>query len=459
MRLVSLLVLLSFLAFFAGDQPTQQGRLVENVACQSDPTQTYTLFLPPGYSAERRWPLLLVFDPRARGTFGAELFREPAEKYGWIIMSSNNTRSDTTMEPNRKALAAMWPEAQVRYASDPKRIYAAGFSGGAVLAVALAQSAGGIAGVIGAGGRTDPGIPFDKIEFAHYGAAGIRDFNYNEMRRLDAMLASKGALRRLEIFDGGHQWMPRALAADAIRWMEIVAMKRGLRPRDEALIEEAYASEFAHGTSLEAEKKKTDAARQWEIVVSTFDGLRDVSDAAARLRAARSDRETQRADREERQWDDWEARTASRAYTMLNRTSADELLVESALVRSLEIADLKKRAAAQTYEGAAAQRVLELIFVHTSFYLTQDFFQRGRYREAAAILAVAVAIKDDVRSWYNLGAARARLGRKNDALEALERAIRLGYKDRAHLSKDEDFASVRADPRYQKLLEEMPPSS
>ncbi|HVS29919.1 MAG TPA: hypothetical protein VMS98_00555 [Thermoanaerobaculia bacterium] len=450
-----LLIVLSLLALPAGES-TPRGRLVENVACQSDPSQTYTLFLPPAYSADRRWPLLLIFDSRGRGTFAAEIFREPAEAHGWIILSSNNTRSDGPMEPNQKALEAMWPEANLRYASDPGRIYAAGFSGGAVLSWALAQTTGGIAGVISAGGRRDAGIPVEKIEFAHFGAAGVRDFNHDEMLRLDALMASKKALHRLEIFPGGHSWMPKPLAAAAIRWMEIVAMKRELRARDQRLIDETYAAESARAETLEREGKKLDSARQWEMLVRTFEGLRDVTAASTRSKALRADRETQRAERDEKRWNDWEARTVQRAYAMLNRIGAEEVMVEPALVRSLEIAGLQKRAAQPSYEGGAAQRVLESILVHASFYLPQELFPRARYREAAAVLAVAVAIRDDVRSWYNLGAARARLGRRNDALAALERAIQLGYKDHAHLGSDADYASVRSDPRYQRLLESLP---
>src|SRR5512143_3793124 len=79
------------------------GSTVEGVVCPSDPTQTYTLYLPPKYDRSRRWPLLLVFDPRGRGTLAAELFRDSAAAYGWIIVSSDNTRSDGPWEPNARA--------------------------------------------------------------------------------------------------------------------------------------------------------------------------------------------------------------------------------------------------------------------------------------------------------------------------------------------------------------------
>ena len=151
---------------------------MEKVACPSDPAQTYALYLPSAYTTERRWPLLFVFDPRGRGTFAAEIFRDAAERFGWIIASSDNTQSDGAWEPNARALAAMWPDVLRGYAVDPKRIYAAGFSGGASVAWALGRETGAIAGVI-ASGAPNPGTESPKpVRFAWFGSAGRADFNF-----------------------------------------------------------------------------------------------------------------------------------------------------------------------------------------------------------------------------------------------------------------------------------------
>jgi hypothetical protein len=100
--------------------PTRTGTFVEKVACANDATQTYTLFLPTAYTPQRQWPLLFVFDPRGRGTMAARIFKDAAERFGWII--ADNTRSDGPWESNRRAVAAMWPDALMRYAVDERRI-------------------------------------------------------------------------------------------------------------------------------------------------------------------------------------------------------------------------------------------------------------------------------------------------------------------------------------------------
>lgn len=53
---------------------------------------------------------------------------------------------------------------------------------------------------------------------------------------------------------------------------------------------------------------------------------------------------------------------------------------------------------------------------------------------------------------YNLACSLALLGEKAEALDALERAIALGYEDPAHLLADEDLASLREEARFLEML-------
>src|ERR1700682_4714018 len=70
-----------------------KGQVVENIVCAGAPDQTYALYLPTTYSPERKWPVLYAFDPGARGKIPVERFKEAAEKFGWIVVGSNNSRN------------------------------------------------------------------------------------------------------------------------------------------------------------------------------------------------------------------------------------------------------------------------------------------------------------------------------------------------------------------------------
>src|ERR1041384_4956379 len=70
-----------------------KGRIVEGVSCIEDASQTYALYLPSNYSPDRKWPVLYALDPGARGKAPLEHYKDAAEKWGWILIGSNNSRN------------------------------------------------------------------------------------------------------------------------------------------------------------------------------------------------------------------------------------------------------------------------------------------------------------------------------------------------------------------------------
>src|SRR6185503_17219441 len=126
-----------------------RGRIVEKVVCKDSPGQAYALYLPTGYTPERRWPILYAFDDRWHGKEVAELFQRAAESYGWIVVSSWNTASDGPLEPNVAASRALWADTHARFRLDDGRVYVAGLSGTVRLSCLLALAAPGtVSGVI-----------------------------------------------------------------------------------------------------------------------------------------------------------------------------------------------------------------------------------------------------------------------------------------------------------------------
>jgi predicted esterase len=458
--LIGALLALLVAAGAAGAAPPSPptGELVQGVECEVDPTQTYTLYLPSRFDPGKRWPGLLIFDPRGRSVRAAELFRDAAETYGWVLLASDNTRSDGPMEPNRRALDALWPEVHRRYSIDPRRIYAAGFSGGAMLGWELGRVSGALAGVIGSGGRLEAHNFDEEIRFPCFGTAGNTDSNYFEMHRLHRQLVRWGTPERLEIFDGPHRWMPAELAAAGVAWMELEAMKRDLRPRDGALIDELYAGDAAAARELESAGEELSAMRRWAAVAATFEGLREVAEArreAARLAAEPAVGE---ALKDENKWDAFEQEYLGRmfgAFAVLRRPSLrGETPMTTARLRwELRIGSLQKRAAEPTYEGVVAERLLQTVLTQTSFYLLRELFAAGDYESAAKILTIAGEIAPERADvWYNLACALAQTGSRTKAVEALERAVAAGFSDPRQLESDPDLEPLRRSADFRALV-------
>src|SRR3954463_3577923 len=69
------------------------GKISDDVKCLAEPSQSYALYLPSNYTPERPWPVILAFDPGARGRVPVERYQVAAETYGYIVAGSNQSRN------------------------------------------------------------------------------------------------------------------------------------------------------------------------------------------------------------------------------------------------------------------------------------------------------------------------------------------------------------------------------
>ncbi|HEV7504751.1 MAG TPA: hypothetical protein VGS07_07570 [Thermoanaerobaculia bacterium] len=435
-----------------------RGTLVERVLCDGHPEQSYALYLPRGYTPERRWPILYAFDASSDGKAVATLFQSAAETYGWIVVSSWNTASDGPMDPNFKAMSALWADTHARFAIDESRVYAAGHSGTVRFACILALAAPGtISGIIGASAGFPFGTPPQKGNpFVFFGTAGDHDFNYYEMNDLDASLTAVAVPHRIEHFAGTHEWPPAALATQAVAWMEMQAMKAGKRPKDAALVEAQWSADRAPAQGLAA-GHPADALHIWKSMAADYAGLRDVAEAereAAALAASPACQKELR-DREER--DRRDKKILADGPGILARINAgNDPVTVGQIAAQLKIPELKVRAAsADAEESLAAKRILNTYLGQTRFYLPQMYRERKEYDRAIFVLSVgAEIVPDDPWTWVGIArfhALKGKTGHKK-ALEALHKAADKGLNDASVLTEGKDFAALRQEEEFRQIL-------
>jgi len=352
------------LAGGAAQQPAR-GVLVEHVSCPSDPTQTYTLYLPSKYESSREWPLLLVFDPGARAARAADTFRAAAERFGWILAASENSRNGP-WEPTLRAVNAMWPALLGGYAVDQRRVYTAGHSGGATVAWLVAQQTGQIAGVI-ASGQPNPESPIAKDKrFAWFGSAGHSDFNFLQVKNIDAMLSDARSPHRVEFFDGGHQWPPADITFRALGWMEVLGMKDGRRARELDLARTILADDVSRARALEARGLLTEAWRLYSSIVATYSGLVETTDAEHRFKAIETDARFKDARKLEERADRREQQEIYAVGKVVAQLGVDNPPLVAQLRSQLNLDSLEKASRGQGYEAESAARSIALVRIQLS---------------------------------------------------------------------------------------------
>lgn len=417
-----------------------QGRILEKVACVADPAQTYALYVPTTFEPTKRWPVLFCFDPGAHGHAPVERFQAAAEKFGWLVAGSNNSRNGP-WDNNVAAIMAMVTDVDRHLPIDPRRIYVAGLSGGARVACQVAE--GGLpAGVIACSAGFGGEIP-SKVPFAFFGTAGTTDFNYRELRRVDRELDDRKAVHRVIIFDGGHEWLPSALTFEALAWLNLQAMRRGSLPPDSAWIAEQFAARLA---AVPAEPA-VENYRALKATVADFKGVADTAEwerKVAALGATHEVREMLKAERAAERTED--------ALTENLMTAASEGPASS--VRKL-LADLqaKQRPGASPSDRAMADRVLHGV-ASACGEQAREAMRANEFERAATLLEASVLLRPDrLQAYVELARARAALGDKKRAIAALEQAVAAGYRDAARLENEKAFEKLRREPAYAALIE------
>ncbi len=248
----------------------------------------------------------------------------------------------------KQSYALYLPSAQ-RFTIDAKRIYTAGLSGGARVAMEVALGTDRIAGVIASSAGYPDSRPRKSVPFAIFGTAGTEDFNYLEMRQLDRALTSP---HRVVIFEGGHTFLSSELAVEALEWMEVQAMKSGRRPKDAALIENLYAIRMVQANAQPNEYRTCLAL---EALAADFSGLRDVAEIKAQAAALRAQKKGKDAANKDRSEVDHEERQRSTLGQSQYETRYPARAAESFERLKVELRNLARDANAS--EDSATRRI------------------------------------------------------------------------------------------------------
>jgi len=264
--------------------PQEKGRIYPVVTCMKDHSFSYAVYLPKSYTPSIKWPVIIAFDPHASGLLPVEKYKDLAEKYGYIIMGSNDSKNGQDMNTSAIIMDAMMGETQLRYSIDTSRVCVMGFSGGARIAIILGFFMGGPSGVIGCGA----GFPQTTQRAAYrpdfIAMVGNSDFNMTELVNLDKQLDELKFPHAFIMFNGIHDWPPTEVMEKGFIWNEFCAMRKNKIKKDNAMIstyiqsqQRVMENDKATGDALSLQAHLTNMIRFIDRLRSTDDYKRQLT--------------------------------------------------------------------------------------------------------------------------------------------------------------------------------------
>jgi len=425
----------------------KKGQVIDSIRCTSDGAQYFALYLPTNYSPNLNFPCIVLFDAHARGVLPLNKYKDLAEKYGYILLASDNSKNGLSPEVTGKYAAALLAEARTRFNTDPARVYTAGFSGGSRVAGDVAMKDGNVSGVIGCSagfsGNGQGGSKFDYVGFA-----GEQDFNLLEMEALDQQLQAHGFVHQLFTFPGIHGWPPAENLEMAMLWLQVNAMKARKQPKTDDVVDLLKSLYNKQITS--AEKAKDIIAQEQLLsgMVSVLNSLSDVSSEEKKLATLQQSAEYKKAIANE---------GALQQQELAGQQElAKEIAAHDDKWWADKIASMKKEISSSPVVVARMKQRL-LNYLGLVCYLYADgVIKQGDARSSGHYLNVFQMVDPANPDVSYLKAIQCmKLQDVQGTLIALNKAVDLAYNNVADILSEEMFAPLHSDPKFAAIVKRM----
>ena len=426
-----------------------KGKIIDNVICKSNQSLGYCLYLPSNYNISRTWPVIYCFDPKGDGKLPISLLKDIAEKLGYIVIGSNNSKNGINPDYLGLIVNTLLEDTKEKLAIDPKRLYTAGFSGGSRIACSIALTYGIINGVIAcsAGFVTQQGQSLFNV----IGIAGNKDMNYLEVKKLDEMLDNWPVEHQFLIFDGKHHWPPKQFLNQAITMLELFAMKSKLTDRDDKLI---------HGFITD-NSVRINKLMQYNNIDSLVKAYKWLKNTVQALKGLTND------DSLTKQFDALSHRVDLKAYLekekKIETQEADrqDELQKAYTIKPLdwwknEVMQLQKvsKNTTDALESLSATRLLAYISLMSYSYVNATI-SRYDWNTATQYLTIyGLADPDNPDYHYFMACLQTNNGENEKAFSSLKKAVSFGFKDLNKLHNDPLIQSLRERKDFDEVLKQ-----
>lgn len=410
--------------------------VVGNQTAKSDSLINYSYYLPQSYNRKKALPVIVFLDPHANGSLPLKKYASLADKYGYIFIGSNNIRNGLSGNYTQSTFNALLTEISKRFNIDKNRIFTAGFSGGAKLAIIFAQQNPQIIGVAACGGS----IPINtnkQPNFYYAGIVGNEDFNYLEVSQLFTVFDNAGFDYTSVVFNGGHEWPPVSSFEPAIIGFEIFLIKSNRKTKDTEWVDAVWQK---MNDSINILKENNDIVKENICISQTsrwFYGLKNTKELKKRS---------------------YELMRSQEFYNRIKHRQSliqKEVLLRSEFIKAIETKDIEwwkneitriNKTSQNSDKDIAhvSKRLLNYLSM-VSFMLTKSDLDENKLEPASKKLKIYELVDPENPDVYLMYARYYMLSDMNqEMINSFKKAQNLGFND---------YDTYRKDPSWSKLFE------
>ena len=290
-KILLLFLICCYLPTFSQENKFQNGEIIDSIIVNKDTKETFALYLPFQFNISESSPVVFIFEPMARGKAGIYPFIKAAEKYGYILVCSNNSRNGP-YERNFDIANRLFNQIFLDFNINNKRVYVSGFSGGSRLASAIAVLTNQIQGVVacGAGFSLNKShLPY-KDSFSYAAIIGDEDMNFKEMQNTKNFLNRLNIPNELFVYEFNHSWPSQEQILIAFDWLQLEAYKKNILPINLGNIKKSYTNYYKHARNLQVDNQLLYASNEYERILRNFKKYYQLDSITDKLTVIKSDR-------------------------------------------------------------------------------------------------------------------------------------------------------------------------
>lgn len=454
MRIFALLLLFG-LQVSAQETIFNKGVVMDSISVNDSLNESFSLYLPTEFNGTTALPVIFIFDPEGNGRKAAQLFKPAAEQQSFILASSNNMAPNKNLEENVMMASRLINKVVSIIPVEYSLISVAGLSEGAKVATSIPLIYENIFGAIAVG---DQHLNFEILDrdnkFSFVGIVGNEQSNFYWMKSAGAVLERMDYPSVVYTFSGGKEWPNPEIISSAVGFLNLQAMEKNMKPKNEQIIEDLYEDDLGRANALISNQKYVKADNFIELLQKKYEGLKNISeikDKQSNLRRSRNYNDQQ---------DDYDEARVKEIQLIDDYIYYFDQDVATANFENLGWWDFQKvelREYTESQNGAEAamgNRLLDLLDLLATAKLEElEAADATLEPKLMANMLQTIFDQTNFKAYKNIIYLSAIDSDFNTAFFYLEEMLKNGYKDRESLYSIEGTLGLRLTPEYNWLIE------